>query len=134
MDILYLRKYYNLHSNFFPDELYERVYLATMCIPRGYVTTYGNIATLLSTEDKKINPRTIGLILSKNPWAPYVPCHRIVASKGIGGFFGSVDDVNVNRKRILLIEEGVRFDGTKVDSSRILSWQDLHNNIYISRQ
>lgn len=133
MDVLYLRKYYVLDCTIFPDELYERIYLATMCIPRGYVTTYGNIATLLSTPERKINPRNVGFILSKNPYAPYVPCHRVVASNGIGGFFGSTNDINVSRKRDLLLNEGVTIDGSKVDQSRILSPHDLYNAIYIPR-
>ena len=52
-----------------------------------------------------------------NPFAPYVPCHRIIASNYfIGGFFGewakgdSVDHPRQDQKRALLAEEGVLFD------------------------
>lgn len=51
--------------------------------------------------------------LRRNPFAPEVPCHRVVAaSLELGGFSGSwgVGCANVQKKRRLLAEEGVLFD------------------------
>lgn len=57
--------------------------------------------------------------LRRNPFAPAVPCHRVIAaSLELGGFSGSwgVGCANVVRKRRLLAEEGVQFD----DAGRLL--------------
>jgi methylated-DNA-[protein]-cysteine S-methyltransferase len=54
--------------------------------------------------------------LRRNPFAPDVPCHRVIASSGyVGGFLGEWNEapsgVNQSRKLDLLKVEGVRFDG-----------------------
>ena len=57
--------------------------------------------------------------LRRNPFAPVVPCHRVIAaSLELGGFSGSwgVACATVQKKRRLLAEEGVRFD----DAGRLL--------------
>ncbi|MBR9681853.1 MAG: MGMT family protein [Candidatus Altiarchaeota archaeon] len=43
--------------------------------------TYGDLAKKCGTA-----PRAVGQIMNKNPFAPFVPCHRVVAKNGIGGF------------------------------------------------
>lgn len=59
----------------------------------------------------------MGNAIRNNPFAPHVPCHRILATGGgIGGFHGSwgrkgEDGLNDDAKRGLLRGEGVRFDG-----------------------
>jgi O-6-methylguanine DNA methyltransferase len=84
------------------SHLREKVYALLLEIPRGRVTTYGEIARALDSRAY----RAIGAILNRNPNAPRVPCHRVVMSDGsLGGYaFG------VQRKRELLIEEGLSFD------------------------
>lgn len=57
----------------------QRVYDATKKIPRGRVTTYKHIAELCGNERAV---RAVGNILHKNPFAPAVPCHRVVSSAG----------------------------------------------------
>ena len=60
----------------------KKVLKATMQIPLGYVTTYGSIAKALGG-----GPRAVGNIMASNPFAPIVPCHRVVKSDfGIGGY------------------------------------------------
>lgn len=57
--------------------------------------------------------------LKRNPYAPTVPCHRVIAaSLDIGGFTGSwgMGCESVQKKRELLAGEGVRFD----DGGRLL--------------
>ena len=63
----------------------ERVYSALRKVPRGRVTTYKELGHAL----KSTAYRAIGQALRCNPYAPEVPCHRVVASDGtLGGFKG----------------------------------------------
>ncbi len=81
----------------------ERVYAFLSEVPHGRVTTYGDLARLLGTS-----PRAIGQVLKKNPFAPRVPCHRVVASDGrLGGFKGSRSGEVLSEKERLLTAEGV---------------------------
>jgi methylated-DNA-[protein]-cysteine S-methyltransferase len=90
----------------------KRVLSALMQVPKGKYTTYGILAKHLQS-----NPRAVGSGLRNNPFAPQVPCHRVLASGGgIGGFKGSwgrngKEGLNDVEKRALLRGEGVKFDG-----------------------
>jgi O-6-methylguanine DNA methyltransferase len=78
-------------------------------VPRGQWTTYKAMSDALSSS-----PRAVGNAMRNNPYAPYVPCHRVLASDGsIGGFGGSwgQEGVHAKEKIKLLREEGVKFDG-----------------------
>lgn len=57
----------------------EQVYRVTRQIPRGKVATYSQIARLI---DNPKSYRAVGNALHKNPFAPQVPCHRVVSAKG----------------------------------------------------
>lgn len=48
--------------------------------------TYGEIARIFN-----ISPRRVGKIMKKNPFPIFVPCHRVISKKGIGGFSYGVD-------------------------------------------
>lgn len=92
---------------------YQKRVLTALCqVPRGHFTTYAAISNHLSSS-----PRAVGNALRNNPFAPQVPCHRVLASSGgIGGFEGSwgrngKEGLNDNKKRGLLRDEGVKFDG-----------------------
>jgi len=86
----------------------KSVYEACSRIPRGKVTTYASLAKSISCK----SPRAVGQALKKNPFAPKVPCHRVVKTdRSLGGFYGQVEGPEVVRKRSLLQGEGVRFDG-----------------------
>ncbi len=61
------------------------VLLETCKIPRGKTTTYGELARRIG---KAKAARAVGQALKKNPFAPQVPCHRVVAKNGIGGYSG----------------------------------------------
>jgi methylated-DNA-[protein]-cysteine S-methyltransferase len=85
----------------------ERVYAALSGIPRGFVTTYGSLAALLECGSSQ----AIGQALRNNPFAPEVPCHRVVKKDGsLGGFFGHSTDRAQMRKRRRLEDEGIIFD------------------------
>lgn len=50
-----------------------------------------------------------------NPYAPEVPCHRVVRSNGeIGGFMGKIKGKEIERKKRMLKKEGIEFAGDKV--------------------
>src|SRR4051812_38012111 len=85
----------------------EKVWALTARVPRGKVATYGEIARALGTQAY----RAVGNALNRNPYAPQVPCHRVVGSDGALTGFAS----GVEKKRQLLAREGVKFQGQKVD-------------------
>lgn len=96
-----------------PLSPFRKLLLTTLLqVPRGHYTTYGILATHLHSS-----ARAVGSALRNNPFAPEVPCHRVLATGGgIGGFKGSwgrggKEGVNDGEKRTLLRGEGVRFDG-----------------------
>jgi len=87
-------------------------------IPRGKVTTYGLIAKKLHTKAY----RAVGNACRQNPYAPRVPCHRVVKSDGtIGGFSGKTKGKTVQNKVNLLRKERVQVkDGRIVDFDKVL--------------
>ncbi|TEB28970.1 DNA binding methylated-DNA--cysteine S-methyltransferase [Coprinellus micaceus] len=88
-----------------------KVYDYLMTIPQGKITTYKGLASAVGGS-----PRSAGTALRNNPFSPYVPCHRVIASDlYIGGFCGEWAKKNeslprVDQKRALLAAEGVLFD------------------------
>jgi len=79
----------------------EKVFEIVSKIPKGKTMTYGEIAKKLKTS-----PRAVGQALKRNPFAPRVPCHRVIMSDGgLGGFSGNIKK-NIEIKRRLLIKEG----------------------------
>ena len=87
----------------------KRVYAHLKAIPAGQVTTYAALARSLSSS-----PRAVGGALRRNPFAPEVPCHRVIASTGfVGGFKGDWEKapsgINQSKKLELLNDEGVFF-------------------------
>ncbi|MCC5845436.1 MAG: MGMT family protein [Verrucomicrobia bacterium] len=88
-------------------EFQRRVYAACSRIPPGKVATYAGLARSIGCG----SPRAVGQALKRNPFAPAVPCHRVVASDlTIGGFMGRREGEEVSRKRGLLEAEGVRIE------------------------
>ncbi len=60
----------------------KKVLRTTLTIPLGYVTSYGAIAKAVGG-----GPRAVGNIMASNPFAPIVPCHRVVrANFSLGGY------------------------------------------------
>jgi methylated-DNA-[protein]-cysteine S-methyltransferase len=81
-------------------------------VPPGRVTTYREIAHALGTKAY----RAVGNAMNKNPYAPEVPCHRVVKSDGgLGGFaYGSVEKIKLLKK-----------EGVKVREDQILNFKSL---------
>lgn len=69
-------------------------------VPYGKVVTYGELA---QRAESSVPARGIGAIMGANPIPIIVPCHRVVAGNGLGGFSGGV---GVETKRWLLTHEG----------------------------
>ncbi|MBW2121538.1 MAG: MGMT family protein, partial [Deltaproteobacteria bacterium] len=92
-------------------EFQNRVYAAARKIPRGKVTTYKYLARAIGCGSS----RAVGQALRVNPFAPEVPCHRVIRSDlTIGGFSGQVEGPSIEEKKALLAREGVRFDGDRL--------------------
>lgn len=88
-----------------PTEFEKRVYSLCRSIPEGRVATYGEMARALGSS-----ARAVGGALRKNPFAPVVPCHRVIASDlTLGGFSGvwQAGTPELVRKEALLRSEGV---------------------------
>ncbi len=58
-------------------------------VPRGRTVTYGEVAAAIGRPRAA---RAVGMAMSRNPWPPIVPCHRVVGSDGgLGGFGGGLE-------------------------------------------
>jgi methylated-DNA-[protein]-cysteine S-methyltransferase len=63
----------------------RRVYEVARTIPPGSTMTYGEVAKAL--DEEPMRARDVGVALARNPFAPIVPCHRVVAANGrLGGY------------------------------------------------
>ena len=78
------------------------VWKALRTIPAGRVLTYGELAKRLDTS-----ARAVGNACRQNPRPVVIPCHRVVAASGIGGYAGATHGSLFAIKRWLLQHEGV---------------------------
>ncbi|NQU41335.1 MAG: MGMT family protein [Lentisphaerae bacterium] len=97
----------------------DRVYGALSRIPRGCVTTYARLGQSIGCN----SARAVGQALRRNPFAPRVPCHRVIAADlSLGGFSGQREGAALDRKLALLVSEGVVFsEGRLVDPTRLIT-------------
>lgn len=83
-------------------EFQRKVYLALLDVPRGTTISYKELGRRIGCR----SAQAIGQALKRNPFAPDVPCHRVVRSDGsIGGFHGKTQGEMIERKRMLLMAE-----------------------------
>ena len=89
--------------------LEQHVYKKLMNVPKGHVTTYGDLAKAVGLKNGQ---RIIGKIMNKNPYPVLVPCHRVVMSTGkIGGYaYGE------NVKMKMLSDEGIEITNGTIKS------------------
>ena len=79
-----------------------RVYLELLNVPRGSTITYGELARRIGCG----SAQAVGQALRRNPFAPEIPCHRVVAADGsLCGFGGSRSAKALGRKAALLADE-----------------------------
>ena len=84
----------------------NKIYNLCKKVPKGRVTTYKILAEKAGTKAY----RAVGQAMKNNPYAPVVPCHRVVSSDGsIGGFSGGI-----KKKIALLKKEGVEVRNNKI--------------------
>lgn len=83
----------------------DKVYALVKAIPKGKVTTYGQIAAWLGNQNLA---RAVGNILHRNPEPGVIPCHRVVNSKGQLAERFAFGGAAAQRKR--LEEEGICFE------------------------
>ena len=95
-----------------PTKFQIKVYEICKKIPKGKVTTYKAIAEAIGTKAY----RAVGTALNKNPYAPKVPCHRVINSNGsLGGFATAIKN-----KIKLLKKEGVKINNKKIAKKLII--------------
>ena len=87
--------------------LSTKVYKKLLQVPKGKVTTYGELAKAVELKNGQ---RVIGMIMKKNPFPVVVPCHRVVKSDGkIGGYtYGE------RVKSRMLANEGIKIKNGKI--------------------
>lgn len=95
---------------------FEEVYEIVRKIPRGKVSTYGDIARMLGQPGKA---KVVGWALHSNPYSGDVPCHRVINRKGELSRNFAFGGMEIQRR--MLEEEGIVFnkDGT-IDLNRYL--------------
>jgi methylated-DNA-[protein]-cysteine S-methyltransferase len=65
------------------NDFRRKVSLIVMDIPRGGMMTYGQVAAMAGHPGAS---RAVGQVMAANPFLIFVPCHRVVAKQGLGGF------------------------------------------------
>ncbi len=83
-------------------------------LPRGSIATYGQIATALGNPHAA---RAVGRAMVTNPYAPDVPCHRVVGSDGKLTGYGGKN--GTDQKSQMLIDEGVVVTEGIADLTRV---------------
>ncbi|GAA5171205.1 methylated-DNA--[protein]-cysteine S-methyltransferase [Viridibacterium curvum] len=79
----------------------QRVWRAISAIPRGQTRCYGELVASAGGT-----ARAIGQACGANPLPILVPCHRVVAASGLGGFANASDGWLIETKKWLLAHEG----------------------------
>ncbi len=79
---------------------FHRVWEMLLKIPLGQTVSYGELAKTLHTS-----PRAIAMACRRNPFPGIIPCHRVVAASGIGGFMGRTEGEWLTLKKSLLAYE-----------------------------
>ena len=91
----------------------RKVIKVASLIPAGYVASYGSVAKAAGGS-----PRAVGRVMASNPFAPIVPCHRVVCSDfTLGGYGGGLDvklDFLSREKRGYTAEREISVNGKKL--------------------
>jgi methylated-DNA-protein-cysteine methyltransferase related protein len=90
---------------------YARIWAAVVQIPRGRVSTYGQIARLAGLAGQ---PRQVGYALHHLPPGIDVPWHRVISARGEIALSGESGTL----QRRLLQKEGVVMTGKRIDLER----------------
>jgi len=80
----------------------KKVYKAALAIPIGEVRSYGWIAKKIG-KPKAV--RAVGTALRKNPFAPIIPCHRVVKGNGSIGQYSAGKN---KKKKLIILENQIK--------------------------
>lgn len=81
-------------------ELQQKVWQELLCIPIGKTISYGDLATKIGTH-----PRVVAQACRRNPIPLIIPCHRVIAKNGLGGYSGRLSGKMLEIKQWLLDHE-----------------------------
>jgi len=93
----------------------KKIYKKLLEVPKGKITTYGELAKAVGLKNGQ---RAVGRIMNKNPYPVIIPCHRVVKSDGKIGGYAYGEEI----KSDMLTREGI-----VIKNGKIL---DLENRIY----
>ena len=93
----------------------KKIYKKLLQVPKGKITTYGELAKAVGLKNGQ---RAVGKIMNKNPYPVIIPCHRVIKSDGKIGGYAYGEEIKFN----MLSKEGI-----KIENGKIL---DLENTIY----
>jgi len=91
--------------------LEKKVYKKLLQVPKGKVTTYGELAKAVGLKNGQ---RVIGRIMNKNEFPVIIPCHRVVQANGKIGGYAYGKEVKTNMLKI---------EGIKIQQGKILNWE-----------
>jgi O-6-methylguanine DNA methyltransferase len=77
----------------------KQIFAIVREIPRGRTRTYGEVAAL---SGRPKAARAVGRAMASNPFVVLVPCHRVIACRGLGGFAGGLEI----KEKLLALERG----------------------------
>ena len=89
--------------------LEQKVYKKLLDVPKGNITTYGDLAKAVGLKNGQ---RIIGKIMNKNPYPVLIPCHRVVMSTVKIGGYAYGEDV----KRKMLNDEGIEIKNGSIEN------------------
>ena len=84
-----------------------KVYKKLLKVPKGKVTTYGDLARAIGLKNGQ---RLIGIIMKNNPFPVIIPCHRVVRYNGEVGGYAYGEKI----KSVMLLKEGVLIKNGKI--------------------
>ncbi len=83
------------------------IYKKLLEVPKGQITTYGELARAVGLKDGQ---RVVGRIMNRNPYPVIVPCHRVVMSTGRVGGYAYGEHVKIK----LLNDEGIQIKNGRI--------------------
>ena len=85
----------------------KKIYKKLLEVPKGKITTYGELAKAVGLKNGQ---RAVGKIMNKNPYPVIIPCHRVVKSDGKVGGYAYGEEI----KSDMLTREGIVIKNGKI--------------------
>ncbi len=93
-------------------QFHQKCYDLLVKVPRGKVTTYRELARALNSKAY----RAVGTAMNKNPFAPKIPCHRVINANGRLGQYAH----GQAKKREMLKKEGIEIRDDRISLKEYL--------------